>query len=762
MSSGIEFPFLPSPWVLVPATVGLVILWVWLYRWADPVTGRAARRGLTALRIAVTLLLLLCICHPILRKFQKSEQQSTVAVLLDASGSMSIPDMPKGKQRSRWAVDLLASGPSGLDSKLREQFAVKYFAFGDSLREIDVPTAAKPTAQRTCVARALSQLATALADESVAAVVLLSDGADNSHENLAPVLAAHRQQGAPVYVVPVGTAVGAKDIEVSSVTAKRRVSLGTEVTLSVNLRSSGATGLQVPLILESEGKEVARQIVKLTGEPQVHTLVFSPEQEGLLRYKVRVPVQPGEIILQNNEEEIVVKSSKFKLKVLYMEGTQYKKPDRDKWEFQYLVEALEKDKDIEVTSLFRDDFQAARKVGIGWVRHQQRGFPLTKRKLYEYDVIISSDIDIGYFTDKQLQLTADFVAEHGGGFAMVGGWTAFGPGGYDESVIDKLLPVDMRGRDDGFRRYDRSSPVKWKISEDGLRHPIMRLVPDPDKNAEIWRNMPPFYGFNYVERAKPAATVLAVHPTKGNTFGPHVMLAVQQYGRGRAMAFVPDTTAGWGEDFETDFGEPPENNYFRLFWQNAVRWLGAYQMQAPNKHLLLHTRLNRYTLGDEAEILAEVRDEDFELTFESTVWADVKTPTGKTDRIRLEPDLRQKGTYAARYELKDQGRYEVSAKNQSGEEVLDQDVAMFFCDQSQAEFRNYAVNKELLRRIAEATGGRVLEPDQVDPFVQELKKATHQAEAFSAKCFWDNPYVYALILLLYAVEWFARRRVGLP
>lgn len=762
MSSGIQFPFLPSLWILIPAAIGLVVLWAWVYRWADQVTGRGVRRWLTAIRIGVTLIVLFCICHPILRKFQKTEQQSTVAILLDASRSMSIPDMPRGKQRLRWAIDLLTAPTSGLDNKLREQFAVKHFAFGDSLREIDVPTAAKPTAQRTCVARALSQLSAALADESVAAVVVLSDGADNSHENLAPVLAAHRQQGAPIYVVPVGAEGGAKDIEISSVTAKRRVSLGTEVTLTVALRSPGAKGLVAPLILESEGKEIARQMVTLAGQPQVETLVFSPKQEGLLRYAVRVPVQPGEIILQNNEEEIVVQSNKFKLKVLYMEGTQYKKPDRDKWEFQYLVEALEKDKDIEVSTLFRDDFQAARKVGIGWVRHAQKGFPRSKRKLYEYDVIISSDIDIGYFTDKQLQLTVDFVAEHGGGFAMVGGWTAFGPGGYDESVIDKLLPVDMQGRDDGFRRYDRASPLKWKLSEEGLRHPIARVVPDPDKNAELWKNMPPFYGFNYVERAKPAATVLAVHPTKGNKFGPHVMLAVQQYGRGRTLAFVPDTTAGWGEDFETEFGEPPENNYFRIFWQNAVRWLGAYQIQAPNKHLLLHTRLNRYTLGDEAEIMAEVRDENFELTFESTVWADVKTPAGKIDRVRLEPNLRQKGSYVARYELKDQGRYEVTAKNYSGDEILDQDVTMFFCDQSQAEFRNYAVNEELLKRIAQATGGGVLEPDQLDAFVKELQKATHQAATFSAKCFWDHPYLYALLLLLYAVEWFARRRVGLP
>ena len=761
MPSSIEFPFLPSLWVLVPSLVGLVLLWWWVYRWARDVATPGARRWLSALRIAATLIVLFCICHPIYREYQKGERKSTVAVLFDASRSMSIPDMPGDQPRLRWAVALVNDPKTGLDVKLRQHFSTKYFAFGDDLREIDVPLAAKPTEQRTCIARALSRLASVLADENVAAVVLLSDGADNSHENLAPVLAAHRQQGAPVYAVPVGATSGAKDIEVSSVTTKRRVSLGTEVTLSVVIRSPGAKGLKVPLRLTQGKKVVAESVVTLAGEPQVEALVFTPQQEGLLRYRVEIPVQPGEIIRQNNAEELVIKSSKYKLRVLYMEGTQYKRPDHEKWEFQFLVDALERDKDVQVTTLFRDDVQAARKVGIACVRDPERGFPRTKKKLYEYDVIISSDIDIEYFTEKQLKLTVDFVRDHGGGFAMVGGYTAFGTGGYDESVIDELLPVDMQGRSDGYREY-QPPPVVWQLTEEGLRHPIMQIDPDPDKNAEIWKNMPGFFGFNYVLRAKPAATVLAVHPSKSTKFGRRVLLAVQPFGRGRSMAFMPDTTAGWGEIFETDFGEAPDNQYFRQFWQNAVRWLGAYQMQAPNKRVLVSTRVNRYALGEEAEILAEVRDEDFELTFESTVRAEVKTPAGKIDTVRMEPDLKQKGAYFARYKLRDQGRYEVLAKNHAGGKLLDQDVTMFFCDQSQAEFRGYALNRDLLQRVADATGGRVLDPQKLDLFVKELRQATHQAEAYAAKCFWDSPYVYALILLLLAAEWFWRRRVGLP
>ena len=67
-----------------------------------------------------------------------------------------------------------------------------------------------------------------------------------------------------------------------------------------------------------------------------------------------------------------------------------------------------------------------------------------------YDVVINSDIYKEAFTPEQLDLTVALVEEHGGGFVMVGGTTAFGAGHYDETVIDKLMPVDCYGNE-GFK-----------------------------------------------------------------------------------------------------------------------------------------------------------------------------------------------------------------------------------------------------------------------------------------------------------------------
>ena len=68
---------------------------------------------------------------------------------------------------------------------------------------------------------------------------------------------------------------------------------------------------------------------------------------------------------------------------------------------------------------------------------------------------------------------------------MVGGTTAFGAGHYDETVIDKLMPVDCYGNHDfNYRRF------KLKVPEEMLDHPVMALGTAREETARIWRERP--------------------------------------------------------------------------------------------------------------------------------------------------------------------------------------------------------------------------------------------------------------------------------
>ena len=107
------------------------------------------------------------------------------------------------------------------------------------------------------------------------------------------------------------------------------------------------------------------------------------------------------------------------------------------------------------------------------------GFPQTREELLTYDVVICSDIARTAFTHEQLDWTVELVSKRGGGFVMIGGYTSFGAGGWDQTIWDGLIPVDMNGeRPARSEYYDGSSgwcPPKPPII------PIWRIVDEPSR-----------------------------------------------------------------------------------------------------------------------------------------------------------------------------------------------------------------------------------------------------------------------------------------
>lgn len=70
-----------------------------------------------------------------------------------------------------------------------------------------------------------------------------------------------------------------------------------------------------------------------------------------------------------------------------------------------------------------------------------RGMPQTPEDLAAFDVLMLSDTPASALTDAQMELVRSWVADGDGGFVMLGGDQSFGPGGYAETPIDRLLPV---------------------------------------------------------------------------------------------------------------------------------------------------------------------------------------------------------------------------------------------------------------------------------------------------------------------------------
>jgi uncharacterized membrane protein len=780
--------------ILVALAVGMGFAFAWSYRATASETGKRLSRVLLALRIAALALIVIALLGPTLRKYVWAGERGVIALLLDDSESLSIPDAGSDDDESLTRVEALkriVGGRRGLAKRLSRTAAVRMYAFGRELREIKSLDELASREGATDIAGALAALPSSVAGTSSAdgegaaggrlvAAVVVSDGADTEGGDVRGAIARLAAAGVPVYAVALG-GTEFRDVDVTDVRASRIVRKDTLVSVNARIRSRGFdAGKTVARLVQTSagadaspddagegasanaaGRVIAEKPVDLAAGAATVEFEFLPAEAGFLEYAVEVPVQPGEAVEKNNRREFALTVARRKVRVLYMEGSEYRRADRRLWEHQFLEEALQEDGDVEVTSLLRGkEDGAAREAGIYTVKDPDHGYPRTKKGLFEYDVIISSDIDIDFFTKEQLENTVEFVGKRGGGFVMIGGWTAFGAGGYDESVVDRMLPVDMMGRKkEGFKENEN---IQLAVTEEGLRHPIMQIDEDPERNRSIWKYCPPFRGHNQVQRAKPAATVLALHDTERTLYGNTVIIAVQQYGRGRSMAFTTDTTAGWGTLFEEEFGTGGDNSYYRKFWQNAVRWLAEYRLNAPSKLVSLELPGALLGRGDAQRARVTVLDEEYEPASGAKVRMTVTGPGGKERTTSLAADPATPGAYATEITFDELGRHEVEVTASLAGDPLGSDKLGVSVRPSAKEFARPEADVATLRRIAERTGGKLYSPEDADRLPEDVGDVLASVRRHKDSPLWHSWWVWGALAVVLCVEWLVRKRVGLP
>jgi uncharacterized membrane protein len=592
----IEFTYRPDWRWLSLGVVVLLLLVFWSYRTARG--GRANGKRvllLPGLRLLAVAAIVVCLLDPQRVETIRHQEKARIAILLDASRSMGLKDLPAGRlqtARSWLQEKLVPAVPAGL--------VASSYAFSDSLAPLADLDTASPTGGVTSITDALEALLATPREDRLVGVILCSDGIENGGKNPESIARRYHRKGVPICTATFGTTNEVRDIALENLQVKREVPNEAPTRIGVTLRSTGYAGRTVSLLIRRENEIVARTQVKLAGGSQRAELDFVPHERGFQFYEASVPVQPGEWRPGNNRRLFGLEVTDPTIHVLYMEGTP-QQGGISKPEWEYLQDALESDPNIKVKVLNEDIFpgssserSALTGERIFPVNHPTRGFPRTLSELLTYDVVINSDIRKEFFTQEQLQNTVRLVEEYGGGFVMIGGWSAFGSGGYQHTVIDRITPVAM----EQFTDYTKTT-FHLRVSREALRHPVMAIGLTQEETEQIWTaKFPDLHGCNRVDRAKPGAIVLGEDPTPDGVRSSNVILAVQELGKGRTMAFTSDTTRGWGSDFETLWGEPmnpsqppSEQNcdarYYRRFWLNAIRWLAAGRLNRTNNPVTL-------------------------------------------------------------------------------------------------------------------------------------------------------------------------------
>ncbi len=174
----------------------------------------------------------------------------------------------------------------------------------------------------------------------------------------------------------------------------------------------------------------------------------------------------------------------------------------------------------------------------------------------------------------QQQTDLEQIVKDGAGLLMIGGQNSFAPGGWAKTLVAKVLPVNLAP----VTPAQINTKFVPELTAAGKIHPIFAGIGDyfisPEgSSAATAQQVPALSGCVAIAGAKPGASILAVHPSEKIDNAPALVLAVQQYGKGRSAAFVADTTWHWNLFLRG----MKQNSPYNRFWGQMVRWLASQE-----------------------------------------------------------------------------------------------------------------------------------------------------------------------------------------
>jgi hypothetical protein len=288
--------------------------------------------------------------------------------------------------------------------------------------------------------------------------------------------------------------------------------------------------------------------------------------------------------------------------------------------------------------------------------------------------------------------------------------------------------------------HEPGEPIPLKISD--ASSDLIKGIP----------SFPPLYGMVLTSKKDNAQNdikmaLVAANPGQGGKINYDPVLAHWQAGLGRSVVFTGDATGRWARAW---VGSP----MFSKFWSQAVRMVARPPMSTDFD-------VQTSQSGNKGHIVVRANTKDNGFLNFMTIGGQVIGPDMEPHGVKLVQT--GPGTYEGDFDAPKEGSYVIpltyAGKNGSGPLLGGLTV------NGAAEQRDLQSNDALLQRIADQTGGRML-----DPFdVENANLFTREGVTVTASPLpiWDIliPVLLALMLLDVAVrriawDWMATKRLA--
>jgi len=226
--------------------------------------------------------------------------------------------------------------------------------------------------------------------------------------------------------------LSASDVEISTLPLDPLKDAARVVQLQAPTEVRKGQGFEMNAVIETDGsipkldailyyKGARIDAFEWTLQRGIRSIVMTVppvSEEGNHRYELQLDVDDE--ILENNQGYTVVKVQGNQPRLLYVEA--------DQAQATHLKTVLEENSfDVEV--------------------RMPAEMPMDLSELRRSDALILSNVSAEVLSSEQLQNIENYVRDLGHGLVVIGGEHAYGPGGYTDTVLERILPVEMTPRE---------------------------------------------------------------------------------------------------------------------------------------------------------------------------------------------------------------------------------------------------------------------------------------------------------------------------
>ncbi|MBP7273372.1 MAG: hypothetical protein KA974_06000 [Saprospiraceae bacterium] len=330
----------PAWYVLLCIALGLIGAGILYYKQNDFKEQHAwFRRVLAALRFLSFTLISLFLLSPLIKSVKTETKKPVVVIAQDVSESV----LTSIKDTAAYKKEL-----TNLREELSEDYDVTEYSFGASVRE---GIRLKSQDKESNIAEMLQYIYDIYSNQNLGAVVLATDGIYNKGSN---PLYATEQLKAPIFSIALGDTSIKKDILLKRVFHNNIAYLGDKFTIQADIAAGNSAGsnstLTVAKVAGDQVRNLDQQVISINKNEFFTTkeIVLNADQAGVQHYRLSLSKINGEVSTVNNVKDIFIDVLDARQKILLFANA----PHPDIAAFKQVIET---NKNYQVTVAYARD-----------------------------------------------------------------------------------------------------------------------------------------------------------------------------------------------------------------------------------------------------------------------------------------------------------------------------------------------------------------------------------------------------------------------